>query len=292
MSCLYCLFVYVEMNMKIKKILNNNVVIVSESESGKEKIIMSNGLGFKKKVGDTIIESSDQQIFVLSDELYQKYERLTEVSDPRAAEIAEKIISYASEHHKLELGEIIHLTLTDHINGVLKRLNKNLSLSNKMTLEISRIYNLEFQIGCYACQILEETTGMSVPNDEAAFVAMHLINNQVESDISENKVKTTIAFVTDIVKVVESYFHCQYDQYSFSYYRFVTHLKGLINRIYSDKPFQDDENLFDIMRKSYPEPARAAEKVVQMILLKYGKDVSTEEKSYLTLYIEKLNRER
>lgn len=278
--------------MIIKKILNNNVVIAGESQDGKENIIMAMGIGFQKKVGDELAEDASYQIFVLSDEIYQKYVQLTENIDPKAVEIAEDIIRYAQEVHGLKLGEIIHLTMTDHIDGVLSRLKKGQVVTNQLTLEISRIYDVEYKVGLYACGLLEDATEQVISKDEAAFVAMHLLNHRMDLEYSDEEVQTTLTFISDVIKVVETHFHCQYDETSFSYYRFVMHLKGLIKRIYANKPFKDDDTLSETLGATYPDAADCASKVVKMIFLKYGKDVSSEEKSYLILYIEKLNRER
>ena len=54
--------------MKIQKILNNNVVIARD-ENDKEVIVMSLGLGFRKKQGDLFPRDDSQKIFVLSDEV-------------------------------------------------------------------------------------------------------------------------------------------------------------------------------------------------------------------------------
>ena len=89
--------------MRIKKILNNNVVLVSVDNFKKEQIVMQNGLGFNKKVGDEIPEDSNQQVFILSDSLYKKYEHSTNNTDPIAAQIAEEVISYAEEKYQLQL---------------------------------------------------------------------------------------------------------------------------------------------------------------------------------------------
>ena len=75
--------------------------------------------------------------------------------------IAEDVITYASKEKGLELNELIHITLTDHIDGVLTRLKKGISLSNQLTMEISRVYDTEFQIGLYAVNLLREKTGPS-----------------------------------------------------------------------------------------------------------------------------------
>ncbi|MGX7047429.1 BglG family transcription antiterminator [Lactococcus piscium] len=277
--------------MKIKKVLNNNVVIASETETGQEKIVMSNGLGFNNSIGDEIDKTDSQKIFVLSDDVYQKYVTLTQHIDPKASVLAEKIISYAQEQYHMPLNEIIHLTLTDHVDSVLSRVEVGQLLTNKLTLEISRIYEKEFQIGQYARQLISEMVGKEILADEAAFIALHILNNRIDLDESEKQTNTTVKFISDIVKVVETYFQCQYDETSFSYYRFVMHLKGLVKRLGSSK-FKDDNTLFETMVVTYPEAAKCAIKVEKMIFLKYHKGIGSEEKAYLILYIEKLNREK
>lgn len=157
--------------------------------------------------------------------------------------IAEDVITYASKEKGLELNELIHITLTDHIDGVPTRLKKGISLSNQLTMEISRVYDTEFQIGLYAVNLLREKTGCEVLRDEAAFVAMHFLNNRMDLASIEQEVRTVLKFV------------------------------------------------YDTVVSAYPEPARCTEKVVKVFALKYKKERSTEEKAYLTLYIEKLNRE-
>lgn len=277
--------------MKIKKILNNNVVIAEDSKSGREKIVMSNGIGFRNKVGDCFEQDDSQKIFVLSDELYEKYEELTANISPLAAEIAEEVITYGVKEKGLELNELIHLTLTDHIDGVLSRLKKGFSLSNQLTMEIRRVYGTEFDIGLYAVRLLEEKTGCEVLQDEAAFIAMHFLNNRMDLLSTENEIRTVVKFVTDTIKIVETYYHKTFDENSFAYYRFVMHLKGLAQRIYTGSLYKDDPMLYETVSVAYPEAAKCAEKVVKVLTIKYKRELSSEEKAYLILYIEKLNRE-
>lgn len=59
--------------MKIQKILNNNVAIARD-ENDKEVIVMSKGLGFRKKQGDIFPRDNTQKIFVLSNEVKGQYD--------------------------------------------------------------------------------------------------------------------------------------------------------------------------------------------------------------------------
>lgn len=49
--------------MKIKQILNNNAVLVKKGTN--ELIVLANGIGFKRKIGQFINEEEVDKIFVL-----------------------------------------------------------------------------------------------------------------------------------------------------------------------------------------------------------------------------------
>ena len=56
--------------------------------------------------------------------------------------------------------------------------------------------------------------------------------------------------------------------------------------------FTDDPLLYDTVSKSYENSAKCAAKIANMIKLKYHKDVSSEEKAYITIYVEKIYVEK
>ena len=87
--------------MKIKKILNNNLVIASDRDN-EEVVVWSKGLGFRKKKGDFFQKEEAEKIFVLQDEdVKDQYSQLMEDADPRSVEIAEAIISNAADEHHM-----------------------------------------------------------------------------------------------------------------------------------------------------------------------------------------------
>ena len=49
--------------MKIKQILNNNAVLVKKGTN--ELIVLANGIGFKRKIGQFVNEEEVDKIFVL-----------------------------------------------------------------------------------------------------------------------------------------------------------------------------------------------------------------------------------
>lgn len=276
--------------MKIKKILNNNVVIARDDDD-KEVVVMSLGLGFTKKAGDIFRREDAQKIFVLSDDAKGQYKQLMRDVDPLSTEIAENIITYAADEQKLDFGDLIHITLTDHIDGMLKRLDKGVNLTNQLTLEISRVHHREFDAGLYGLKLIEEKTGYKPIRDEAAFIALHFVNNMRGVPQHDEHTNSVIKFINDVISVVEEFFHIELVEDTMSYYRFVLHLKYLVKRICGDGVYNDDPTLYESISKAYPASAKCVDKIVNVIKLKYHKDVSTEEKAYLTIYVEKLTRE-
>ncbi|HAZ55238.1 MAG TPA: transcription antiterminator LicT, partial [Franconibacter helveticus] len=55
--------------MRIAKVLNNNVVVIVDSQQ-REQVVMGRGLGFQKQTGDRLDEAKIEKVFALqSDEL-------------------------------------------------------------------------------------------------------------------------------------------------------------------------------------------------------------------------------
>ena len=61
--------------MEIKKIFNNNVVVIEKD--GKEQVICGRGIAFSKKIGDLIDEDKITQTFVLREE-NQKFQEMVQ----------------------------------------------------------------------------------------------------------------------------------------------------------------------------------------------------------------------
>lgn len=277
--------------MKIKQILNNNIVVALD-HSGDEVIVMSKGLGFRKKRGDLFPLEEAQKIFVLQDEeTRSEYGELMQDMDPDSIEIAEGIISEASEKCQMKLADVIHISLTDHINGTLTRLMEGINLTNQLTLEISRLYPEEFAVGLKGIRMIAEKTGLEPIQDEAAFIALHLVNCQTDETLDEKTLRKTLVFIGDVVKMVEQAFHMKVDESSHSYYRFATHLKFLCRRIMNGQTFGDDDVLYGIVRQSYPDTVDCVDKIAHVIQMKYKRQISAEEKAYLMIYVERLRRD-
>ena len=107
--------------MRIKKILNNNVV-VTDDEKGCEVVVMGKGVAFGKRNGDVVDEGKIGKVYHLGDH-----------------EMLEKDLDTV-------LNETIYISLTDHIHMAIHRLREGIPLRNMMLWEIRRLPQAGMQI--------------------------------------------------------------------------------------------------------------------------------------------------
>ena len=93
----------------------------------------------------------------------------------------------------------------------------------------------------------------------------------------------------EISNIVKYYFRVEFDTNSVYYYRFITHLKFFAQRLLTDKEYEDDQDneLFNTIRQKYRTSYKCVEKIAEFISRKYEKELSDEEKLYLTIHIER-----
>ena len=165
--------------MKIEKILNNNVV-VSINDKGQEVIIMGRGLAFQKKIGAEINEGNIEKIFTITNkDITDKFQQLLQEIPSEYMLLSEKIITYAKSELGKKLNESIFISLTDHINSTIDRYKNGIQLKNALLWDIKRLYKDEFCIGVEALKMIKEDLNIELPEDEAAFIALHIVNAEL-----------------------------------------------------------------------------------------------------------------
>lgn len=276
--------------MIINKVLNNNVVTII-NKNDEEEVVMGRGLAFQKKKGDDIDESKIEKIFVLENKsINQKL--LTLVNDIPASylEIAEDIIKYAENKLSKKLNENIYLTLTDHISFAISRAEKNLEIKNAMLWDIKRLHKDEFEVGSHALRVIKENLNVELPEDEAASIAMHILNGEINQEIPE--IVDMIKLIEEILKMVKYYFNIDFDEDSINYYRFVTHLKFFTQRLSSGRYYEDNDNdLFDIIKLKYPKSYECTKIIEGFVKKKYNTQLTKEEMLYLIIHTARVVRE-
>lgn len=283
-------FVSRAQNMKIAKILNNNVVTVID-EHRNEQIVMGRGLGFKKQPGDEIDDALIEKVFELrSSELTS---RLSEVLNDIPLEVvttADKIIELARERLPGKLQNSVYISLTDHCHFAIERHKQGVDIRNVLLWEIKRLYQKEFAVGLEALAIIHQRLGVRLLEDEAGFIALHLVNAQLDSHMPEVIQITRV--MQEILNIVKYQLNIDYNEQAFSYHRFVTHLKFFAQRLLGHNTvFSSDESLHDVVKEKYPISYRCAEKIQAHIVNQYQYTLTKEELMFLTIHIERVRTE-
>lgn len=280
--------------MKIGKVLNNNVVVIYD-EGQTEKIVMGCGIAYHKKIGDLVEETKIDKIFSLvNPDTNSKLQQLLCDIPIEYMDVCEKIIEYAHTKAERILNEFIYITLLDHIHMAILRQRDGIIVKNVMLWDIKKFYKEEFQIGLHALELIEKAFKVQLTEDEAGFIALHVVNAQMENDYhSIKEIGKVTKLIHQIIKIVKYYFQIEFDEDSVYYHRFVTHLKFFSLRLLQKNSYQgeQDEDLLALVKRKYKTSFDCTIKIADYIQNNYSYIISEEEKLYLTIHIEKAKRE-
>ena len=135
--------------------------------------------------------------------------------------------------------------------------------------------------------LIRKRLKVSLPEDEAGFIALHFVNAEYGTDIGDalhlpNHMKEILEIVTDELGI-------GLDEGTLHYERFITHVKFLLQRVYRKELLQDEESeLAEMMRTKYPKEYACSERIAEYIEKNAGCRLSGEEVMYLTIHIRRV----
>lgn len=275
--------------MQIAKVLNNNVVVVLD-EHRREQVVMGRGLAFQKRVGDLLDESKIEKIFALqSDELAGRLGELLSKIPLEVMTTCDRIIERARERLG-KLQESVYITLTDHCHFAIERQKNGVALRNVLLWETKRLYPKEFALGQEARALIAQRLGVELAEDEAGFIALHLVTAQLNSEMPEVMHVTRV--MQEILQLVKYQLRLEYNEESLSYQRFVTHLKFFAQRMITRTVVEDDDaELHSAVKDNYAKAWKCAETVALHLQNSYQRSLTTEEIMFLAIHIERVRKE-
>lgn len=275
--------------MIIRKIFNNNAILVQDCNKN-EFVVMGRGIAFKKNIGEKVDKSLIEKTFVLKEQgASEKFKLLLEDVPPEYISLCYDIIEYAKNMLNTKLNDYIYVTLTDHISNALKMFDEGFSMQNPLIWEIKKFYPNEFKVGIKALEFIEDELEKKLSEDEAANIALHLINAQVNN--SDNKLEditNQTKMIQDILNIVKYTYNIVLDEKSLSYERFVTHLRFFFQRLNKKEKVQadDDDFLLKQVRSKYKDAYNCMLKIEKYL----EHELSDEEKLYLTIHIQRVTQ--
>ncbi|URZ05011.1 BglG family transcription antiterminator LicT [Clostridium felsineum] len=274
--------------MVIKKILNNSAVTTIDDATNIEKVVMGKGIAFQKKTGDIVNEDKIEKIFSIenkNDNL--KFQSLISEVPIEHIKVSENIISYAKRKLDTKFDEHIYIALTDHLSFAFKRYSKGIKIKNNLLWDIKRIYKNEYNIGMWAIEYIKGEIGIKMDEDEAGFIALHLIDASLNESM-DNTINIT-EIIDSILSIIKYYFSIEFNEEDMSYDRLLTHLKYFAQRVVSGKVTREEEKSFlKMVKDNYKEAYRCVSKIKDFIEKNYDYEVKSGEIVYLTLHVQRV----
>ena len=121
--------------MQIEKILNNNVVQAMDNDV--EYIVMGKGLGFQKKIGETVNKEKIEKTFVLENsETVAKWTRVYVDLPDGEMQVFLNIITFAEAVLQTKFDPSFFIALADHLHYAIERSREEISLKNPLAWEV------------------------------------------------------------------------------------------------------------------------------------------------------------
>lgn len=276
--------------MVIKKIYNNNVLLVLDKKTNKELVVTGCGIGFKKSKGDLVELDKIEKKFLIQDDSFE--EKINDLSKNVSDEIfnlTSQIIEYSEKVLENDLDEYVYISLTDHIYFALKRYNENMVIKNELLTEIRKIYKKEYEIGSWAVNYINEKMNVNLDLNEAGFIAMHIINANQRKSFTESKLIMEI--VNDALFTIKDFFDIEFIYEDINYDRLLTHLKFFARRLIDNKENNEskESELLNIIKIQYQNYYNCANKIKENLAKKYNyNSINEDEILYLTLHINRV----
>lgn len=273
--------------MIVKKILNNNLILVSD-EKGREHIVMGRGLRFTNTVGKELVESDIEKVYVLKEKNTKNYMSLLEEAPKEYVETVQEAVRLANLWSEKELNEQLFVTLFDHLIYALERYNNHIVLQNRMLWEIKQFYPKEYQVSERVLAFLNKELSIELPEEEAGNIAFHLVNAQSGQKDMGNTI-LGIKMQKNIFNIIQMTFQKKLDVNSMNYTRLVIHIQFFLQRLFEDKMLDDQGVMFyEHIKEKLPKELSCARQIQRYIESTIQKTITEEEIGYLAVHISRV----
>lgn len=276
----------------ILQVLNNNVLLVEDGRD-QEKIIWGRGIGFKAHSGHSYTLQSTDKIFSAVSRTDTKWiDSFKELSNkiPREYfELSQGIIQFASEQIDAEFDEHLIIPLTDHIFFAVQRFEMALNLSNPMLYDLKRFFPQEYAVGKEAQKRIHQLAGVPVSDDEAGFIAIHLVEHELQhADSTMTNFSMVLEVTTDVSQIIQNFFGKKIADDSIPMNRLMTHIHFLILRSHNDNPkiaTPADSEVLRSLTRGHRRMFKCMQQIVGYLEQKINYQFTDGDKLYLLIHI-------
>lgn len=270
--------------MRAIRIFNNSAVS-TVMPNGREAIVLGNGIGFSKRPGDLVDERRVEKVYYVQNEMQTRFLEMLENVRPEVMDAAEQIIQMGADAG-LALGNQGTISLIDHIGFAIERAEKGVALPNLMLSEIRMLYQKEYSLGKQALSIIERHCGTRLPEDEAGYIALHLVSISVD----RNEAYDILKFVKGTLEIIKDSYGVTLDEDSIDAMRLTTHLKFLAQRIFQHTSWADEgmDSMYDYLIDRNPNNRLCMRRLGEYVEKNFRYKLNRQEEFYLLVHLTKV----
>lgn len=269
--------------MKVIKKINNNVALCLDGNQ-RELIAFGKGIGFKPIPYElTDLSVIERTYYGISPE----YQGLLKEIPKEIFDVSGMLVDLAANSIDADFNRNLVITLADHINFAIDRYKKNIHIKPPYVGNLAYLHEAEYKVAPQAVACINQRFGVRLPKEEAAAIALHLIN--AESSVAPKAdFLDASTMISDVIGLIEKRENITIDRSGFNASRFITHMEYLLARIRNNETLENNnDKLFNNLKQEYRETYLCAEDVRTYLQQKTGKNLGSEEMSYLMLHIER-----
>jgi beta-glucoside operon transcriptional antiterminator len=274
--------------MKAIKKYNNNIILASDE--GHEVIVLGKGIGFQTNPGSPVDMSLIEKVFIPQDTV--QISRFADTLSDLAYEyilLATKIVDCGKALLQTKLNPSVIVALADHFSVTFTRPLEYVDAQSPLKWDLRYLYPREFETGVRALEIIRREQQVALPEYEAANIALHFINAEIDSADMSTTFKI-VAITSDIIGIIKDYLNISFDEGSFDLMPFVIHLRNLVLK-YTVRPDQKvlgDDDLYTLVMQRYPEAAECCRGICGYLRETHGWEPVRNDILFLTLHIRRI----
>lgn len=209
--------------------------------------------------------------------------------DEKIIEVSIKIVDSSIKKLNYIYSPNIVFTLADHIQFAIQKKEKALNISVPYIYNFSYLYPMEYMIGEYGVQIIEEYCLITLDKEEAVGIAMHLLNAGGRMpDVKVISRKEEILY--SVTSIIENYFKININKVTINYARFTSHLQYLIIRSESNSNIEHSklDTMYNGIKHEYLEEYHCCLQIVDYLSEELNYRFNNDEIIYLMLHVHRL----
>lgn len=206
-------------------------------------------------------------------------------------EFSAKAVDAMRDELPYQLSPNLTFILADHLTFAIQRAQKNIRVRMPLSYDVEQTYPDEYRIARHIVRNVRKEFLVALPNDEAAAVAMNIVNAKLEpeSEDEQERERQDDEMLEDVTEIVEDEFGVTVDRSSFAFSRYATHMRYLFKRLHDGERLDAPElEGFQGMEEQYPRGVACVDKIAQHLHDEWGGELSDDEKLYLVIHVSRI----